>query len=368
MVAKVPQTLEYRGDQLNVASMLEVENFTNWKKRFKCHIIGIEILFKSIVQDGPYVPMIVSNRKAESQWNANGRKTANLDQRLKSLIMSVLPDDQMNFVNNCKTIKATWEDMIIYHEGPSDVKESRDFQDSLDDEDDTKRSQEYMNDIEEEFHERSLLTSPEGSSKGGPKGSVRKRKMMKLNAINVGGKKPKLRPTKYFEAKYNKVKAKLTLLSSSASTSISSIAKNKGLVAEKYEWDKEDMSSDDNEMVKVKVLMALVDDENIVVCKESARNGVERPWLSKSEGFNLLDHDIGKILPAESQVKVTDLLFIVTNSSVSDYDSANESLVCSTSLPPLEKLVGAESVSGPKTIKSIMNSNSKFKTETLKVS
>ncbi|GJS87606.1 hypothetical protein Tco_0770242 [Tanacetum coccineum] len=47
----------------------------------------------------------------------------------------------------------------------------------------------------------------------------------------------------------------------------------KGLVVEAYEWDKEYVSSDNNEMVEVKVLMALVDDENVVVGKESARNG-----------------------------------------------------------------------------------------------
>nr|GEZ88113.1 hypothetical protein [Tanacetum cinerariifolium]GEZ89688.1 hypothetical protein [Tanacetum cinerariifolium] len=72
--------------------------------------------------------------------------------------------------------------------------------------------------------------------------------------------------------KYNKVKAKLALLSSGASTSKSLMVKNKGLVAEAYECDKENMSSDDNEMVKMKVLMALADDENVVVGKESSRN------------------------------------------------------------------------------------------------
>ncbi|GJV66258.1 hypothetical protein Tco_1477086 [Tanacetum coccineum] len=46
---EVPQTLEYRGGQLNAAPILEVENFTNWKKRFLCHIIGIEPQFKNII-------------------------------------------------------------------------------------------------------------------------------------------------------------------------------------------------------------------------------------------------------------------------------------------------------------------------------
>nr|GEU66365.1 hypothetical protein [Tanacetum cinerariifolium] len=52
------------------------------------------------------------------------------------------------------------------------------------------------------------------------------------------------------------------------------MVKNKGLVVEAYEWDEEEVSSDDNEMTEVKVLMEHVDDENVVVSKESARNGV----------------------------------------------------------------------------------------------
>ncbi|GKB98868.1 hypothetical protein Tco_0985005 [Tanacetum coccineum] len=69
--------------------------------------------------------MTVGVRKPKAQWTDNERKAANLDQRLKSLIMSVLPDDQINSVINCETAKSTWEDLILYHEGPSDVKENR---------------------------------------------------------------------------------------------------------------------------------------------------------------------------------------------------------------------------------------------------
>ncbi|GKD18726.1 retrovirus-related pol polyprotein from transposon TNT 1-94 [Tanacetum coccineum] len=71
--------------------------------------------------------------------------------------------------------------------------------------------------------------------------------------------------------------------------------------------------------------------------------GVERPWLSEAEGFILPNHD-----------------------TATECDSADESSVCSTPLPPLKKLDGAEPVSGPKTIKSILRSKSTFKAETLK--
>ncbi|GJX14813.1 retrovirus-related pol polyprotein from transposon TNT 1-94 [Tanacetum coccineum] len=68
------------------------------------------------------------------------------------------------------------------------------------------------------------------------------------------------------------VKAKLALLSSSASAPSSFSSKNKGLIAESYDWDEEEVSSDDEE-TQVKALMALTDKERISVGKESAKNG-----------------------------------------------------------------------------------------------
>ncbi|GJX87386.1 hypothetical protein Tco_0339400 [Tanacetum coccineum] len=93
---------------------------------------------------------------------------------------------------------------------------------------------------------------------------------------------------------------------------------------------------------------------------------VERHWLSEAEGFILLNYDTGRILPTESKIKVTFPLVPVTDSLVIDYDSADESSICSTPLPLLEKLAGVELDFGPKSIKSILKSNSTFKAETLK--
>ncbi|GJW75458.1 hypothetical protein Tco_0134828 [Tanacetum coccineum] len=58
-----------------------------------------------------------------------------------------------------------------------------------------------------------------------------------------------------------------------------------------------------------------VDDTNMSI------PNVERPWLSKAKGFNLPNHDIGRILPTESQVKVTDSSVNVTDFSITNYDS-----------------------------------------------
>ncbi|GKC76674.1 retrovirus-related pol polyprotein from transposon TNT 1-94 [Tanacetum coccineum] len=86
--------------------------------------------------------------------------------------------------------------------------------------------------------------------------------------------------SKDFEAKYNKVKAKLALLSPGASTYRSTLVKNKGLIAETCEWDEKDVSSDDNEVMEVKGLMALAKEERVSVSNECARNREE--WCQYS--------------------------------------------------------------------------------------
>nr|GEW36361.1 cysteine-rich receptor-like protein kinase [Tanacetum cinerariifolium] len=149
---------------------------------------------------------------------------------------------------------------------------NEDFQDSPDDDndDDIISSQECLNDMEEEFQERDLLTKSKRFFK---KGSQRFSGAKAIDETYPSQQKPEPRLTKDFDSKYNKVKAKLAFLSYIASSSKSLTVKNKGIAVESYELDEEDMSSDDNEMTEVKVLMALVDVENVVVGKKSARSG-----------------------------------------------------------------------------------------------
>nr|GEW52479.1 hypothetical protein [Tanacetum cinerariifolium] len=95
----------------------------------------------------------------------------------------------------------------------------------------------------------------------------------------------------------------------------------------------EDLSSSGQK--DVGFVKSLVEDTKVSI------PGVERPWLSEAECFILLIHDTGRILPVESQRNTTKPLIAITDSSATDYDSADESSVCSTPLPPLEKLDGA---------------------------
>ncbi|GKE40363.1 retrovirus-related pol polyprotein from transposon TNT 1-94, partial [Tanacetum coccineum] len=112
--------------------------------------------------------------------------------------------------------------------------------------------------------------------------------------------------------------------------------------------------------------------KDLVFIKSLAHNsemsitGSNKPKLSGAKDFTLSNHDIGKVPSNESQKNTTDHSVVFSDSPVTDYDSANDSSVYSTPLPPLEKLTSAKPISGPKTIKSILKSNSTFKAETLK--
>ncbi|GJT45044.1 hypothetical protein Tco_0953759 [Tanacetum coccineum] len=238
---------------------------------------------------------------------------------------------------------------------------------SPDDEKDARSSQEYMDDLEEEYQARALLAKSKRFFKKGTQRFSGAKATDQTECHKCGRKsfehKPELKHNKDFEARYNKVKAMLALLSSSASASNSSLGKNKGLIAKTYEWDEEEVSSDENERIEVKALMALTDEERAKrhgIVKSSANNSnvsitiSNKTRLYEAKDSTLPNHDTGKVPPDESQRNMTNPSVTVSNSSATDYDSTDESLVCSTPLPPLEKLAGAKPVSGPKTIKSIL--------------
>ncbi|GJZ20346.1 putative ribonuclease H-like domain-containing protein [Tanacetum coccineum] len=184
-------------------------------------------------------------RKLETQWTHEERKVASLDQRLKSLIMSMLPDDQMNSVINFLTAKSTWDGLILYHEGP------KDSQDSLDDEEDTRRSQEFSS---------AKATNQTECHKCGKKGHFARNCWSKTS---VPSYQSPFQPKLLYSSEHKP--------EPSASSLVRPSGKNNGLDAESYDWDEEEVLSNDNEVPEVKALMALADEERIYVIKESAK-------------------------------------------------------------------------------------------------
>ncbi|GJW77487.1 retrovirus-related pol polyprotein from transposon TNT 1-94 [Tanacetum coccineum] len=86
----------------------------------------MESYYIACIKYGPFIPKNVEDLlKPEAQWTPDERKVVNQDQRLKSLIISCLPDDIIKLVINCETTKDTWTDLVHVHEVPSNTMETR---------------------------------------------------------------------------------------------------------------------------------------------------------------------------------------------------------------------------------------------------
>ncbi|GJS58532.1 hypothetical protein Tco_0653316 [Tanacetum coccineum] len=217
-------------------------------------------------------------------------------------------DDMMESVISCVSAKETWTDLVHSFEGPSDTKENKimdlkleyqtfrakstesflqtytryktllnelandgvnpskheinDFQENSDDEVDERTSEEYLRDLDIEYHERALLENSKRFSYEKQFLSQKANERI-LNVKQCGQKKVILQETsssnsnnqadlkfqKDYKAEYKKMKAKLALLEANPSK-----------------------VSDEEEVTQVKVLMALADDE-LTVGKSYAGNG-----------------------------------------------------------------------------------------------
>ncbi|GKA62739.1 hypothetical protein Tco_0762258, partial [Tanacetum coccineum] len=107
------------------------EDFSSWKDRFLVYLDGLEPYLIKIFENEPFVtisPLSTSTNqliKPKKQWSLEDKKFANQDKRLKSIIISCLPNDIMKSVIKCTTAKAMWTDLVLAHEGPSDTKDTK---------------------------------------------------------------------------------------------------------------------------------------------------------------------------------------------------------------------------------------------------
>nr|GEU63422.1 hypothetical protein [Tanacetum cinerariifolium] len=91
-----------------------------------CYLAGMEPYYLKCIKNGPFHPKTAKgDAKPESQWTPDERRVAVQDQRLKSIIMSCLPDDIMKSIIGCVSAKETWTDLVHSFEGPSGTKENR---------------------------------------------------------------------------------------------------------------------------------------------------------------------------------------------------------------------------------------------------
>ncbi|GKF79462.1 hypothetical protein Tco_0235030, partial [Tanacetum coccineum] len=109
----LPQLLDSRGgSHVTNVPPFDVDDFTSWKDRFLVYLDGLEPYLLEILENGPYVPKSPASTseniliKPQKQWSHDDRRLANQDKRLKSIIISCLPNDVMKSVIKCATAKS----------------------------------------------------------------------------------------------------------------------------------------------------------------------------------------------------------------------------------------------------------------------
>nr|GEU63711.1 hypothetical protein [Tanacetum cinerariifolium] len=96
------------GSHVTNVPEFDKEDFTSWKFRFLVFLDGLEPYHLKTLEGGPFVPMTSlstsknSLPKRQNQWSNAESRLANQDKRLKSIIISCLPNDVMKSGNNEK--------------------------------------------------------------------------------------------------------------------------------------------------------------------------------------------------------------------------------------------------------------------------
>ncbi|GJY32139.1 hypothetical protein Tco_0415634 [Tanacetum coccineum] len=206
-----------------------------------CYLVGMEPYYLKCIKDGPFQPKTVKgDAKPESQWTPDERRVVGLRNAnhtqtldLADIYERFVYEDNLNqrrYSNTKKTLVTTPLSTPISTAFFSN-NVIQDFQENSDDEVDERSSEEYLRDLDIEYHERALLANS--------KCFIKRRN-------NFSGQKANENTECYK-------------------------CGNKGLVAETFDWDEEEVF-DKEEVTQVKVLMALADDE-LTVGKRHARNG-----------------------------------------------------------------------------------------------
>ncbi|GJS59219.1 retrovirus-related pol polyprotein from transposon TNT 1-94 [Tanacetum coccineum] len=132
----LPQLPNSRGgSHITNVPAFDKEDFTSCKVRFLVFLDGLKPYLLKTLEDGPFVPMSSLSTsenplpKRQNQWSNVESRLANQDKRLKSIIISCLPND------------------VMKSDSDSDVEE------------DQRTSNEFMADLNVEYHERALLAN-----------------------------------------------------------------------------------------------------------------------------------------------------------------------------------------------------------------
>ncbi|GJV57012.1 retrovirus-related pol polyprotein from transposon TNT 1-94 [Tanacetum coccineum] len=180
-----------------------------------CYLTGMEPYYIQCIKDGSFkLKMAEGADKPKTQWTQDERRVVVQYQRLKSIIVSCLPNDIIESIISYETAKDTWTDLVYSFEGPSYTKENRIMDLKLEYQtfkakpneslsqtytcyktllnelandgvnlfkheinistEDERSSEEYLRDLDIEFHERALLENSKHFIKRGNNFSCQK--------------------------------------------------------------------------------------------------------------------------------------------------------------------------------------------------
>ncbi|GJW04083.1 retrovirus-related pol polyprotein from transposon TNT 1-94 [Tanacetum coccineum] len=296
------QNCSLKGSMKANVPAFDKEDFTSWKVRFLVFLDGLEPYLLKTLEDGPFVPMSSLSTtenplpKRQNQWSNAESRLANQDKRLKSIIISCLPNDVMKSVIKCKTAKEMWNDLILAHEGPSDTRDTKiaalrlkfNAFKSLEGEKvmgTFTRLKCLLNDLE-----NNGVTIPQAEVNATFVNSL-PRKWLSMNQTqraNNSIKNDSLATLygKYnyeedYKGKYKGLKAEMVVLTQriddltkgkSEKGKSDKGKSEKGLIAESFDWDEESVSSEDEGTTRIRAFMAIAEDEPSVG-KADARSG-----------------------------------------------------------------------------------------------
>nr|GEZ51130.1 hypothetical protein [Tanacetum cinerariifolium] len=172
----LPQLLDSRGG-FRVTNVPEFDEdaFTSWKIRFLVFLDGLKPYLLTTLEDRLFMPMSNFSTptnplpKCQNQWSNAESRLANQEKRLKSIIIGCLPNDVMKSVIKYKSTKEMWTELCLAYKGPYDtgdtkiaaLKHTFNAFKALEGEkvNDNRTSNEFMADLNAEYHERALLAN-----------------------------------------------------------------------------------------------------------------------------------------------------------------------------------------------------------------